>query len=196
MVFLKRDGPEETSRRLRAGDVFLRHPEPRDFAEWSALREESRAHLQPWEPTWAEDELSRANYRHKLKRYAEDIRDGRAYPFFVFRADDEALVGGATLSRVQRGVAQMATLGYWVGAPYARLGYTLAAVRAVQGFVFKDLGLHRLEAACQPDNMPSRALLEKAGFTQEGFARAYLKINGAWRDHLLFGMLEGDVKAD
>jgi ribosomal-protein-alanine N-acetyltransferase len=61
-------------------------------------------------------------------------------------------------------------------------------VRALSDFAFRTLGLHRLEAACIPDNAPSRRLLVKAGFAEEGFAQAYLKINGAWRDHVLFGL--------
>jgi ribosomal-protein-alanine N-acetyltransferase len=169
--------------------VLLRHPELRDYAPWSDLRNRSRAHLTPWEPSWPEDELTRASFRHKLRRHAEDIRDGRSYPFFIFRLSDEALLGGLTLSRVQRGVSHSASLGYWIGAPFVRRGYTLAAVKAALAFGFEDLNLHRLEAACQPDNAASQALLLKAGFTEEGRAASYLKINGAWRDHLLFGIV-------
>ena len=99
------------------------------------------------------------------------------------------MVGGITLSNVRRGVAQMGSIGYWVGQPFARQGHTLAAVNAVTRFSFDRLGLHRVEAACIPTNEPSRGVLLKAGFTQEGLARAYLRINGIWHDHLLFGMV-------
>src|SRR5205085_694757 len=95
--------------------------------------------------------------------------------------------GGITLSNIRRGVAQMGSLGYWCGQPFTRQGYTLAAVRAVGDFAFRTLSLHRLEAACLPENGPSRRLLAKAGFVEEGYAAAYLKINGAWKDHVLFG---------
>ncbi len=57
------------------------------------------------------------------------------------------------------------------------------------GYAFEDLNLHRVEAACVPDNTASRRVLEKTGFQLEGQARAYLKINGAWADHLLFGIV-------
>ena len=189
MALLK---PDDGVRRLDGGGVYLRHPETRDFQEWSDLREASRAFLTPWEPTWADDELSRSSFRYKLRRYTEDARDGRAYAFFIFRARDNVLVGGATLSRVQRGVAMSCSLGYWIGRPHARRGHTSAAVRRLARFAFDDLGLHRVEAACQPDNEPSRTLLTKVGFTAEGLARSYLKIYGAWRDHLTFGMVAGD----
>ena len=68
-----------------------------------------------------------------------------------------------------------------------------AAIRAVQPFVFQVLGLHRLEAACIPENEPSRALLAKCGFREEGRARRYLQINGEWRDHILYALLEDEV---
>ena len=59
------------------------------------------------------------------------------------------------------------------------------AVRALVPFAFDALRLHRLEAACIPTNQASIRLLEKTGFTREGYAREYLCINGVWQDHLL-----------
>ena len=179
----------ESGLRVEGEGVLLRPPRAADFAEWRELRAQSRAFLQPWEPTWPADDLSRAAFRRRLLAYARDREAGLAYPFFVIRAADEALTGGITLSNVRRGVAQMGSVGYWCGRPFARQGLTLAAVRALSEFSFRTLALHRLEAACIPDNGPSRTLLKKAGFAEEGFAQAYLKINGGWRDHVLFGLL-------
>ncbi|MGE3302594.1 MAG: GNAT family N-acetyltransferase, partial [Hyphomonadaceae bacterium] len=173
MVFLRRD--DEGGRRVNGEGVYLRHPELRDFPAWADVRGRSRAFLEPWEPTWPANELTRSAFKDKLRRYGDDIQADRSYPFYIFRAEDDALVGGATLSRIHRGSAQSCTLGYWVGEPYKRRGYTRAAVRALIGFAFGDLRLHRIEAACQPDNGPSRALLLGVGFEEEGRARAYLK---------------------
>ncbi len=83
----------------------------------------------------------------------------------------------------------MGTVGYWVGEPHARKGYTLAAAKSLSDFAFGRVGLHRLEAACLPENAASRSLLLRAGYEIEGKASAYLKINGDWRDHLLFGLV-------
>jgi [ribosomal protein S5]-alanine N-acetyltransferase len=175
--------------------VMLRAPVMSDYAEWSALREQSRAFLTPWEPTWPADDLTRAAFRRRLRRYAEDMRADQSYALFIFRTDDSALVGGLTLANVRRGVAQSGSLGYWVGAPFARHGYMLAAVRALIPFGFGALRLHRLEAACIPTNAASIGLLEKAGFAREGYAREYLCINGMWQDHLLFARLKDDPPA-
>jgi ribosomal-protein-alanine N-acetyltransferase len=178
--------------RLEGAAVRLRPHRASDFAEWAALREDSRAFLQPWEPTWPSDDLTRGAYRRRLAAYAQDMERGVAYPFLVFRRADSVLVGGITLSNVRRGVAQMGSIGYWVGQPYARQGYTVDAVRTVVRFCFERLRLHRVEAACIPTNLASRSVLGRAGFQNEGLARDYLMIDGAWRDHLLFGLIAPD----
>jgi ribosomal-protein-alanine N-acetyltransferase len=179
----------ESGLRLDGAGVVLRAPRYRDFEAWSGLRARSHAFLQPWEPLWPLDDLERGAFRRRLATYAREIDAGMAYPFFIFDAHDDQLTGAITLSNVRRGVAQIATVGYWIGEPYAGKGRMTAAVRVLTDFAFRALGLHRLEAACVPDNEPSRRVLLKTGFAHEGTALAYLKINGVWRDHLLFGMI-------
>ena len=193
MAFLRSVGGFDVSLQVPGQGVRLRTPQMSDYAEWAELRERSRAFLTPWEPTWPKDDLTRTAFRRRLRRYAQDIRDDQAYPFFVFRAPDDALLGGLTLSNIRRGVAQSCALGYWMGAPYAGRGHMTAAVRAVLPFVFDTLCLHRLEAACLPHNLPSIRLLERVGFQREGLARRYLCINGVWQDHLLYALLRDDL---
>lgn len=174
--------------------IRLRPPRATDYAQWEALRRASQDYLQPWEPTWPEDDLSRAAFRRRLGVYAREMEQGTAWPFFIFDDDqDERLLGAVTLSNIRRGVAETGTLGYWIGQSVAGRGHATAAVRAVLDFGFQEAKLHRIEAACLPTNLPSRRVLEKAGFRREGLARAYLKINGAWADHLLFGVLRDEV---
>ena len=108
---------------------------------------------------------------------------------------DQKLVGGVTVTNIRRGVAQAGSLGYWMGAAYARQGYMTAAVRALVGFGFSTLKLHRIEAACIPENTASVRLLEKTGFVREGYAREYLCINGIWQDHLLYAQVRQDTRA-
>ena len=189
-LFLARTDPY----RLTSDRVFLRPPERGDYEAWASLRAGSRDFLSPWEPNWPPDALSRASFRARVARYADDWRTDQAYNFFIF-ARDETLVGGIGLSNIRRGVSETASLGYWVGEPYARQGYMTSALPLVVDFAFERLGLHRLEAACLPSNIPSRSLLVKAAFQQEGYAREYLCIAGKWQDHLLFAILRGDRHA-
>jgi ribosomal-protein-alanine N-acetyltransferase len=172
--------------------VLLRAPQMTDHAEWAGLREESRNFLTPWEPVWPADDLSRASFRRRVRRYAEDQRTDQAYAFLIFRDADGALVGGLTLANIRRGVAQAGNIGYWVGERFKRQGYMTGAVQALIPFAFETLRLHRLEAACLPSNNASIGLLEKTGFRREGYAREYLCINGVWADHLLYARLKND----
>lgn len=177
---------------LRGDGVQLRAPRSADFEAWSALRAESRAFLEPWEPVWPADDLTRAAFRRRLRRYEDDQRSDHAYPLFVFRAADQALLGGITFSLVRRGVANACSVGYWIGAPFARQGLMTRALDTALRHAFSDLQLRRIEAACLPENLASIRLLERSGFGFEGIAREYLCIAGRWRDHRLYARLAGD----
>jgi ribosomal-protein-alanine N-acetyltransferase len=192
MAFFRTVSSTEPLPAIEGDGIMLRVPQMADFAEWTALRETSRNFLGPWEPTWPADDLTRGAFRRRLKRYAEDLRTDQAYPFFIFRAGDDVLVGGLTLANIRRGVAQAGSLGYWIGVPFAGRGYMTAAVRALIPFAFGAIRLHRLEAACIPTNAASMRLLEKTGFQREGYARQYLCINGSWQDHVLYARLATD----
>jgi ribosomal-protein-alanine N-acetyltransferase len=177
---------------IRGDGVYLRPGEMRDHAEWAALRETSRTFLTPWEPIWPADDLTRAAFRRRVKRHAEEIERDEAYPFLIFRETDDVLLGGLTLGQVRRGVAQASTLGYWMGERHSGKGYMSRAVRATVAFAFATLRLHRIEAACLPHNNASVRLLERIGFKREGYARSYLRINGIWQDHVLYALIETD----
>jgi len=179
---------------IRGDEVYLRYPRISDHKVWARLRGESREFLTPWEPSWASDELTKGAFRRRIKRYQKEIRQDSAYAFFIFRSEDDALMGGCTLSNVRRGVIQCCALGYWIGQRFARQGYMSDAVRALIPFIFATLGLHRIEAACVPTNEPSKNLLAKTGFRQEGIARRFLQINGEWRDHIVFALLADEAQ--
>lgn len=178
--------------RLTGAYVHLCPPRFSDWHAWADLRARSRDFLVPWEPAWSSDALGRAAYRRRLRHIALEWRDDAGYSFTIFRREDDALLGGVTLSNIRRGVAQAASLGYWIGAPFARQGFMTDALQTLLPFAFDRLGLHRIEAACLPHNAASRGLLMKIGFHEEGYARGYLKINGVWQDHVLYGLLRDD----
>lgn len=184
--------PPEPLPPIVGAEVYLRVAEMRDFNAWRDLRAASRDFLTPWEPVWPDDDLLASTYRKRVRRYIHDIANDEAYPLFIFRRADNALLGGLTLSHVRRGVCQAASLGYWMGAPYAGRGYMRDAVTALLPLAYDVLRLHRIEAACMPVNAASIALLERCGFVREGYSREYLCINGVWEDHLLFARLKHD----
>ena len=189
--------PSRAEPRVVLPRIYLRPPQRGDWLEWAELRALSRDFLVPWEPSWPDDALTRAAYRRRLARYTEDWTRDQGYSFFMLRREDDALLGGITLANVRRGVAQSCTFGYWIGKPFARLGYMTEAVHGACGFAFDHLRLHRVEAATLPHNTASQGVLRKSGFREEGLARSYLKIDGKWQDHRLFALLrdENDPRA-
>lgn len=176
----------EKSPELIAGELLLRPPVLADHGQWAFVREQSREHLTRWEPVWRSGDLSLDAFRTRLRMYERVHRLGAGLSLLIFDRRRDALVGGVTLSDIRRHAAQSATIGYWVGVNHLRQGLGSAAVGRVLEHAFGEMQLNRIEAACQSGNTPSRRLLVKCGFFEEGFARDYLFINGAWRDHILF----------
>lgn len=181
--------PARAEPKITLPRLYLRPPRRADWADWAEVRGESREFLVPWEPTWPDDALTKSAFRRRLARYAEDWSRDLGYSFFIFRRVDDMIVGGISIANVRRGVAQTCSFGYWMGKRYARNGYMTEAVHGACGFVFDQLSLHRVEAACLPSNEPSKGVLRQSGFRYEGLAKRYLKINGIWQDHMQFALL-------
>jgi ribosomal-protein-alanine N-acetyltransferase len=178
--------------RIETERLTLRPPIHADFRAWAALRRASNDYLRPWEPTWAEDHLTRKAFTNRVYWAQRSVSSGNAMPLFLIRRSDQNLVGAITLDNIRRGPAQSGTLGYWTGEPFARQGYMREAIEATVHQAFTRLDLSRIEAACLPENQASRGLLEKAGFKYEGVAQSYLQIDGRWRTHVLYASLRKD----
>ncbi|MBU2982959.1 GNAT family N-acetyltransferase [Lentibacter algarum] len=178
--------------RIETERLTLRAPQHSDFISWSSLRRDSEEYLVPWEPAWAQDHLSRRTFTNRVYWAQRAINGETAVPLFIFRREDEQLVGAITLDNIRRGPAQAATVGYWTGEPYARQGIMREALVATVHHAFHVMDLSRIEAACLPENTPSRGLLERSGFKYEGVAQSYLQIDGRWRNHVLFAALRID----
>jgi [ribosomal protein S5]-alanine N-acetyltransferase len=191
LVFLRSPFAQELEPQLCNGRVLLRPPAVSDFEAWVELRQSSRAFLEPWEPLWSPSEFSKFNFRARVKHYQQQMRDDASYPFFIFHQHEGHLLGAVTASNVRRGVAQMCSVGYWIGERFAHQGYMSEALCGLVSHALGNLALHRVEAACLPANAASIAVLQRNGFVQEGIAQKYLQIAGKWQDHLLFARLAG-----
>ena len=174
--------------------IFLRPPKRRDALKWQKLRMSSKSFLVPWEPSWDASSCSRRAFLRYFRNSNYLANMDRAYSFLIFKTEDKTLLGGINVGNVRRGVSQSASLGYWIGEKYSRNGYMKEALKLLIPSLFVDLRLNRIEAATLEENIASKNLLKKIGFKKEGVLRKYLKINGNWRDHILYGLLENDFK--
>lgn len=187
MRFRKNNATQLNTKRLK-----LRLPRLGDYAEWSELRRMSREFVESWEPEWTKDHLTKESFQARVERADIFSEKQTALPLLMVRRADDKIVGGITLDQIHFGPAQVAKLGYWIGLPFARQGYMKEAILKLVHHSFVEIGLSRIEAACVPENEPSRRLLEKTGFKYEGVAQSYLEVNGKWRTHVLYANLRQD----
>jgi [ribosomal protein S5]-alanine N-acetyltransferase len=166
--------------------VHLRPPQLADALLFlRAARASHRLH-----GPWARAPRTPTQFSQFVTRY-----DGRAAThaaFLVVRNDDGELAGVFSLSEIVRGAFKSAYLGYYAFAPLAGGGYMTEGLALALDVAYRRLKLHRVEVNVQPTNRRSLALVERLGFTREGFSRRYVKIGGRWRDHVRYAMLAED----
>ena len=180
--------------RLTWGPVELQPLGRAEARDWARVRRENEAWLSPWEPSaplsWAQRH-DPAAYRAMRRAASQRARLGMSLPFALHY--EGRLAGQVTVDNIVRGALRSGHLGYWVDSAVAGRGIASLAVALVCDHAFGPVGLHRLQADIRPENRPSRRLVERLGFRQEGLFRSYLDIDGGWRDHLAYALLVEDA---
>jgi ribosomal-protein-alanine N-acetyltransferase len=128
------------------------------------------------------------DYRDFLRRSRGEMQRS----FFVIETESAALAGVININDIVRYSEQSGRLGYYAFTPWAGQGLMREGLRLVVAKAFRELGLHRLEANIQSNNVRSIALVESLGFVREGTARRFLKIGNRWRDHERWALLKED----
>ena len=147
---------------------------------------DNRAHFAPWDPPLPQDAFEPERLHAQIARAEREFANGTAVRLMLFPHDDPArIIGSISFSHISRGAFQAAFLGYKIAREHEGKGLMREALQAAIGFLFDDRRLHRIHANYIPDNVRSGKLLAHMGFTIEGYAKDYLFINGAWRDHVL-----------
>lgn len=170
------------------GQTCLRLVSLDDAAELSELVRANAAHLRPWEPAREEEFYTEKRQLELATLALKDYEAGTSVPF-VIESSRAEILGRLTLSGVTRGALQSCALSYWIRADRLREGHASRAVLEAIAVAFKTLGLHRMQAETLPENLASQEVLKRAGFTLFGVAPKYLRINGEWRDHFMFQLL-------
>jgi len=86
-------------------------------------------------------------------------------------------------------------MGYWIDERVANQGIMTTAVALVTEHLFTSAHMHRIEIAIRPENVPSNRIVTKLGFQFEGVRKSFLHIDGQWRDHNVYVMLQEDFSA-
>lgn len=188
--------------RLQAGAVGLRPLRLLDASAWSEVRLRNEEWLVPWEGhppgapirgAWSERH-GVAAYATVMRRAQRAARSGLALPWAVTL--DGRFVGQLTIQNMVRGALQSGAAGYWVDRDVAGRGVIPTALALAVDHCFGPARLHRVEVSIRPDNTPSRRVVEKLGFREEGVLRRFLMIDGGWSDHVLYALTAEDVRPD
>jgi [ribosomal protein S5]-alanine N-acetyltransferase len=160
----------------------IRLLQPDDAEALAALYALNRDFLAPYEPDRSDEFFTAAFQRRRIERVGRDI-----WRWGIL--DGGEMVGMIALADVVREALQVGNVGYFVDQAHNGRGLATNALADVVAFAFEEAGLHRLEAGTLVDNYASQRVLEKNGFERFGIARKLLKIDGEWRDHVLFERL-------
>ncbi len=172
---------------LEGTKVRLRRVGPGDAAGMLRLHLDNGDFFRPWEPERPPEFFTLERQRELIEREIADRRMG-AREVFAIRDGSGEIVGRIAINDIIRGVFHNAHLGYDIAEAVNGRGYATEAVQLTVTFAFRELALHRVQAATMLANIRSQRVLEKAGFRREGLALRYLRIAGNWEDHHIFAV--------
>ena len=179
-----------TALELTGRRVLLRPLVVTDYDGWHEVRRRCRDWLTVWEPRplagHADPSEDRRAFAARCGARERERQLGSGYGFGIFVGGKFA--GEINLSSIQRGPFQNSYVGYWIDEALAGNSYVPEAVVVVLRFAFEELGLHRVQIAIIPRNLPSRRVVEKLDLRDEGTAERYLEINGRWEDHIRYAI--------
>ncbi len=144
-------------------------------------------HFGRWEPLREPGYYAEATIRQRLINEVQQQQQGSAAYFIGVR--DGRVIAHCALTNIIYGPFRAGFIGYGVTHTLQGTGCMRPLCEAVIRHAFTVLELNRLMANYMPANQRSGLLLQKLGFTEEGFAKKYLKINGHWEDHILTALL-------
>jgi ribosomal-protein-alanine N-acetyltransferase len=169
--------------------TVLRVLAPDDAGLLHAYRVANRDHLAPWEPLRDEAWYTGPSAAQHLQQALAESLAGSALHLAALDRGSGAMVASIAFTNIVRGVFLACHLGYSVAHSHQGSGLMTEVARAGIGHMFGHVGLHRIMANHMPRNTRSEALLRRLGFEREGYARAYLRINGRWEDMVLNSLI-------
>ena len=171
-------------------DVTLRLLKMRDWKRIEAIQVENRDWFRSWEATNPEGPMN-YDFRAQVRNAIRALNDESSIPFAIEYQGE--LVGQLNVSNILHGSASTAFIGYWISPTVAGKGITTIAVALATDYMFKVVGLHRIEIDIRPENKASLRIVEKLGFRFEGTKKGFIHINNAWRDHSVFALTAEEV---
>lgn len=174
--------------RYNSDRLYLKVLKPIYASEVLDYYKRNRSFLTQWDPMQPKEFYTLSYHKRKLNMEYGMFKDNSLVRFWIFKKDDNKLIGNVCYSNIVMGNFKSCYLGYKLDKDEINKGYMTEAIKRTVEIMFEDFGLHRIEANVVPRNARSLRVMEKLGFEQEGFSRRYLEINGKWEDHIHFAV--------
>lgn len=154
---------------------------------------DNRERFRPTDPPRDAEFTTEPYWKARLELNRQEAEAGESLRLYAFAGARP--IAAINFTQVRRGPQQACTLGFGVDGAHEGRGYMSEALRAATAHVFDAMRLHRIEANHLPENLRSGRLLLRLGFEVQGYAKRYLYINGAWRDHVMTALTSADDAA-
>lgn len=156
----------------------------------------NRTLLGPYDPTRDENFYTEDHHRRLLEAEQKEMDALRMIRLWLFLKDEPTAdpIGNIAFTNIVRGAFLSTFLSYKSDLNHIRQGYMKEALSRGIQIIFNDYGLHRIEANIMPKNQASLQTVRSLGFTEEGIARKYLRINGIWEDHIHMVLLNDGLE--
>ncbi|HAQ42071.1 MAG TPA: 30S ribosomal protein S5 alanine N-acetyltransferase [Clostridiales bacterium] len=174
--------------RYNSDRLYLRILKPVYASDVLDYYKRNRSFLTQWDPMQSKEFYTLSYHKRKLSVEYSMFKDDSLVRFWIFKKEDNKLIGNVCYSNIVMGNFKSCYLGYKLDKDEINKGYMTEAIKRTVEIMFEDFGLHRIEANVVPRNARSLRVMEKLGFEQEGFSRRYLEINGKWEDHIHFAV--------
>jgi len=172
--------------RIETANLILRLPSLNDIPGILKYFKDNEAHLSPFDPKKPDGFYTENFWHERIPKHTEDFLGDKQLRLYLFNlGDDREVIGSMEFSQISRGPFQACYLGYGIAARHQGKGLMYEALNAAISYVFQEMNIHRIMANHLPENERSAKLLKRLGFSRECIAKDYLRINGAWRDHVL-----------
>lgn len=153
--------------------------------------ERNKDFFECWEPERIHNFYTKQFQSATLNYEYNEMIKSRYLRYWIFeRKNPSTIIGTISFHTLLRGAMQSCTMGYKIDKIYCNQGYATEAIYGCLPIIFKDYGLHRIEAFVHPDNAASKHLLEKIGFYNEGIAHSCVFLNGKWHDHYRYALID------
>ncbi len=143
--------------------------------------------------THTDDYFTISTQKKYLAYDCNSFLEGTLVPLWITLKGDNKIIGRVSFFNFAYGGMMSCACGYHLDKDHTGKGYMTEALKSAMAFVFDEYKMHRIEAFIVPENEPSLNLVKRVGFHYEGKRNSYMHINGRYRDHEAFYMLEDDM---